>query len=67
MAVAVTNIAASSVAPALGLLVAMLRATTNVAVTRQLGHILPVAVPRSGLVPSYTERRPGLLAEVGEK
>ena len=42
-----------------GMLVAMHRATTNVAVTRQPDRILPVAVPRSGLAPSYTERRAG--------
>jgi hypothetical protein len=40
-------------------IVAMHRATTNVAVTRPPDRILPVAVRQSGLAPPYTQRRLG--------
>jgi hypothetical protein len=40
-------------------IVAMHRATTNVAVTRPPDRILPIAVPQSGLAPPCTQRRLG--------
>ena len=40
-------------------IVAMHRATTNLAVTRPPDRILPVAVPQSGLAPPCTQRRLG--------